>query len=175
VAGSVSDLSLTPGDPRATVHFRLEQIVLKPFGVDDRPAPGTFGDSWLAFSAEADDPEMRRLYAVRVNSAWGLLSFACTVGIVALAGPVKIYLDETAGIALLALFVELSTFCLAGCAYVLWRMYTFVPKARRLKSRGETDTEEYARVMRRTLPRNGSLVFQASVAIIVATIALRSF
>lgn len=171
----MSDHSLTPGDPRETVHFRLEQAVLQRFGINDRPAPGTFGDSWLAFSAEADDPEARRLYAVRVNSAWGLLAFACVIGIVAVATPVKVYLDETAGLALLALFLGLMSFCLAGCAYVLWRSYTFVPNARRLKSRGETDTEEYAIAMRRTLPRNGSLVFQAAVAIVVVVFTLRSF
>lgn len=169
----MTDRALTPGDPRATVHFRVGQAAAKRLG-NDRPKRDAFGDSWLAFTAAADDPEMRRLYAVQVNSAWGLLAFACVLGIVVVATPVKVYLNEAAGTVFLALFLGLATFCLAGCAYVLWRSYMFVPKARRLVSRGETGTEAYASAMRGTLPRNGSLAFQAAVAIVVVVLALRA-
>jgi hypothetical protein len=42
-------------------------------------------------------------------------------------------------------------------------------------SRGETDTDEYARVMRATLPRNSSLIFQSAVAIAAFLLALSSW
>lgn len=166
--------ALTPGNPRDTIHFRVAHAGAERFG-HDRPTGVAFGDSWLAFSASADDPEMRRAYAIRVNASWGLMAFACVFAISLVAAPVKVYVDETAGIALLALFLGVHAFCLAGCAYVLWRSYTFVPKARRMVSRGETHTDEYARVMRATLPRNGSIAFQAAAAIIVVFFLLRSF
>lgn len=41
-------------------------------------------------------------------------------------------------------------------------------------SRGETGTEAYASAMRGTLPRNGSLVFQAATAIVVVVLGLRA-
>ncbi|MEA2244811.1 MAG: hypothetical protein QOD24_4367 [Solirubrobacteraceae bacterium] len=66
-------------------------------------------------------------------------------------------------------------FCVAGMANVLSRMYYFVPKAKRLVRRGETAKEEYARLMRATLPRNSSLIFQATVAIAAFLLALSNW
>jgi hypothetical protein len=62
-------------------------------------------------------------------------------------------------------------FCMAGCANVLWRIH-YVRKAERLGRKGGTYTEAYAAAMRRTLPRNTSLIFQTAAAAVTLILAL---
>jgi hypothetical protein len=54
---------------------------------------------------------------------------------------------------------------------VYWRTAWYVPKAKRLARRDETDPAAYAAAMRRTLPRNSSLVFQTAVFALTLLIA----
>jgi hypothetical protein len=57
-------------------------------------------------------------------------------------------------------------FCAAGSANVLWRMYWYVPHARRRARRDGIDSERFAVSMRRTLPRNSNLDFQLAAAVL---------
>jgi hypothetical protein len=68
------------------------------------------------------------------------------------------------------IFVGPGFFCLAGCAYVLRRWCWFLPKARRRLRAG--DRAGYEEYMRRSLPRNSSVVFQSVVGILTVIIAI---
>jgi hypothetical protein len=57
-------------------------------------------------------------------------------------------------------------FCIGGCATTLYRMYVVLPGARRLVARG--DDEATAIQLRRSLPPNSSVVFQAAVGLLAA-------
>jgi hypothetical protein len=174
VSGAINtNLELTPGDPRRTIHFVIGRTVARWRGLDT-PGPGQ-GDSALAWGASRDSPESRYAYALMVSFAWCLSAFAFIVASgVGSVSARALFGDATAKVVAEACFGG-GMFCVAGMANVLWRMYYFVPKARRLVHRGETNTEEYARVMRATLPRNSSLIFQSGVAIAAFLLALSSW
>ena len=59
-------------------------------------------------------------------------------------------------------------FCLAGSAAASWRRYVYVPRGRRLANSGWPDRSEEA--LRRSLPPNSSVVFQAAVGILAVVI-----
>jgi hypothetical protein len=167
------DWDLTPGDPRRTIHFVIGRAVARWRGVDT-PGPGQ-GDSALAWGASRDSPESRYAYALQVTLAWwvGAFAFIVLAGIGSVSAR-ALFGDATAKVVAEACFGG-GMFCVAGMANVLWRMYYFVPKAKRLVRRGETAKEEYARLMRATLPRNSSLIFQATVAIAAFLLALSNW
>jgi hypothetical protein len=168
-----TDRALTPGDPRRTIHFAIGRAVARLRGLD-APGPDQ-GDSALAWEASRDSPEARYAYALMVSFAWGLRAFALIIvtGVSTVATR-ALFGGTTAKVVGEACFAG-GVFCCAGMANVLWRMYYYVPKARRLVRRGETDTDEYARVMRATLPRNSSLIFQSAVAIAAFLLALSTW
>ena len=62
--------------------------------------------------------------------------------------------------------------CAAGLFNVLWRMYWYVPQARRRARKDGVDSQRFATSMRRTMPRNSSLIFQTAVAVFTLVIAL---
>lgn len=168
-----TDRALTPGDPRRTIHFAIGRAVARLRGLDT-PGPGE-GDSALAWDASNDDPESRYGYTLTVSYAWFMCAFAFIIVTgVSTVSARALFGDATAKIVGEVCFGA-GVFCCAGMANALWRMYYYVPKARRLVSRGETDTDEYARVMRATLPRNSSLIFQSAVAIAAFLLALSSW
>jgi hypothetical protein len=115
--------------------------------------------------ASQEDPGFRYAYAIQVSYAWLLGAFAFMVAMLVLGVPARELFGVQTGKIVIEACLAGSVFCLAGGSTVVWRMYYFVPKAKRLVSRGETDTDEYARIMRATLPRNSSLIFLATVAI----------
>jgi hypothetical protein len=168
-----SNRALTPGDPRRTIHFAIGRAVAKWRGLDT-PGPGE-GDSAVAWTASQDEPELRSAYALTVTLAWwvGAFAFIALAGIGSVSAR-ALFGDATAKIVAEACFGG-GMLCCAGMANVLWRMYYFVPKAKRLVRRGETDTDEYARIMRATLPRNSSLIFQSVVAVVAFLLALSSW
>jgi hypothetical protein len=57
-------------------------------------------------------------------------------------------------------------------AYVMWRMYRYVPQARRRARKYGIDSKRFATSMRRTMPRNSSLIFQTAVGIVILILAL---
>jgi len=172
---TVIDSSLKPSDPRGTVHFRLGHAGAKRI-TKDRPTTGAVGDSWFAMNACADDPEARGVYVRQVNAAWGFVAFGFLVAIPLVAFSVRSLAGVGGGNAVLATCVAGAAFCLAGCVSVLWRMYCFVPKAKRLVSRGETEAGAYAVAMRGIMPRNSTpictLIFQALVSVTVVVLVL---
>jgi hypothetical protein len=165
----VNDLALTPGDPRRTIHFLLGRALMRRMGGDTPPVDGA-GDSMLAWSASRDDPDSRRSYAVQVAGAWGFLGFAFAVAMV-LSVPIRSLGSVAASHAYLTGCLAAGMFCMAGCANVLWRIH-YVRKAERLGRKGGTYTEAYAAAMRRTLPRNTSLVVQTAAAVVTLILAL---
>ncbi|CAN5206578.1 hypothetical protein BH20ACT16_BH20ACT16_02230 [soil metagenome] len=62
-------------------------------------------------------------------------------------------------------------FCIAGFANVYWRGYWYGTKAKRLARHG-TYTAAYVAAMRRTLPRNSSLIFQTAIGIVTLVLLL---
>ena len=125
--------------------------------------------------ASQEDPGFRYAYAIQVSYAWLLATFAFMVAMLALGVPARELFGVQTGKVVIEACLAGAVFCLAGGSTVVWRMYYYVPKAKRLVSRGETDTDEYARVMRATLPRNSSLIFQTAVAIAAFLLAFFSW
>ena len=168
---AVSTHALIPGDPRRTIHFVIGRVVARRMG-GDTPVGDDDGDSLLAWSATQDDPECRVAYAYQVSFAWLLLAFAFIVAMAVVGVPVRMLAGEAAGNAVLTACLTATMFCMAGCANVLWRMYYYVPVAKRLARRGQTNTAAYAAAMQRTLPRNTSLIFQTAIAILTLILAV---
>jgi hypothetical protein len=168
----VTGHALTPGDPRRTIHFVIAHAVASRRG-GDKPFVGVDGDSMLAWSASEDDPDLRRSYAYQVSFGWVILAFAFGLAMLVVGVPVTVVVGDAPGNLVVEICLAACLFCCAGSANVLWRMYYFVPQAKRLARRGETDSEAYAAAMRRTLPRNSSLVFQGAVGILtfISTVA----
>jgi hypothetical protein len=86
--------------------------------------------------------------------------------------PVQPLLGDAAGNAVLATCLAGAIFCLAGAANVLWRMYWYVPQAKRRARKDGVDSKRFATSMRRAMPRNSSLIFQTAVGIVTLIIAL---
>jgi hypothetical protein len=63
-------------------------------------------------------------------------------------------------------------FCLAGAFNVMWRMYWYVPQARRRARMYGTDSKRLATSMRRAMPRNSSHIFQTAVGILILILTL---
>ena len=156
---------MTPGQPTATVHFKIANVLDKWLARGEEPLPAGVPQPGLEWNVSADDPEARGLYAITVNSAWALLAFACGVAMLVFGVPVRAVFGAEAGNVVLAACLAAVFFCLAGCANVLWRKYSFVPQAQRLLRLYGAQDERYMASMRRTLPRNTSLIFQAAVGI----------
>jgi Na+/proline symporter len=167
----VSEHALTKGDPTRTVHFVIGRVLARRINMDT-PWDYDDGDSLLAWNLKQDDPDLRRQIAFLINAAWGLLGFGFIVAMAVVGVPLKILVDDATGNAVLTGCLAAGMFCMAGCANVLWRTYYYVPKAKRLAHAGENEAEAYAAVMRRTLPRNTSLIFQTAVAIVTLILAL---
>jgi hypothetical protein len=117
------------------------------------------------------DPDDSRLYAGMVACTWALLAFGFLVAM-GLAFPVRSLLGEGAGNVVAAACVGGGFFCLAGCANALWHMTWHVSQVRRRLREQGAGSEAFKRSMRRSIPRNTSLIFQAPVAILAFVLAL---
>ncbi len=156
---------MTPGDPTRTIHFVLADALDRWMGRNDEPRPPGLERASLRDAVTGDDPERRSFYVRTVVAAWFDLGFALAVAMVVVGIPVDIAQDRAGDYVIEVCFV-LGMFCCAGLANAAWRMYWYVPQARRRLARHGPDSVEFARSMRRTLPRNSSLVFQAVVAVL---------
>jgi hypothetical protein len=128
------------------------------------------GGETIDWSIARDDPDSRKNALTIVNTAWITLAFAFLVAIPVVGIPVRVLAGDRAGSVAVGILAGASFFCLAGCAYVLRRWYSFLPKARRRLRAG--DRAAYEEYMRRSLPRNSSIVFQSAVGILATVIAL---
>jgi hypothetical protein len=142
-----------------TVHLAVVRLM--------RPIVG--GDS-VPRSIARDDPELRRSALYIVNGAWCVLAFTFLVAMLAIEIPVRVLAGDRAARIVVAILAGASFFCLAGCASVLRRCYWYLPKAcRRLRAGDRAGYQEY---MRRSLPRNSSILFQSVVGIMTVLIAI---
>jgi hypothetical protein len=162
----VRDVDLTH-----TVHAavaRLAERVLDRF--DTSPGRGL---SLAPLIARDDtDPQLRQVFAMGAGAGWFTLGFACIVAMLVVGVPVKYLLGDAAGNFVLTVCLAAGMFCCAGIANVLWRMYWYVPQARRRARKYGVDSKRFATSMRRAMPRNSSLIFQTAVAILTLILAL---
>jgi hypothetical protein len=159
-------------DPTRTIHFVLARTLARILGSDRPTMPELLGDSILAWSITSPEstPQARSRYADTVNGAWALLAIGCTVLMVGLGYLGHVMLgDKAANVIGVSAFGG-AFFCLAGCANVLWRKH-YARQARRWASVNDSNTDRYRKAMQRSLPRNTSLFFQATVGIAVAVAA----
>jgi hypothetical protein len=162
----VSDADLTH-----TIHAVVARLAERVLDRDEnsplhgfRVAPQVARDS--------TDPDLRRTFALSANAGWIALSFLFTVGILVLAFPARAVLGSGAGDAVAVACLSGAMFCAAGAVNVLWRMYWYVPQARRRARKYGVDSKRFTKSMRRTMPRNTSLLFQTAVAVLTVVIAV---
>jgi hypothetical protein len=154
-----------------TVHAavaRLAERMLDRF--DTSPARGL---SLAPLIARDDtDPQLRQVFAQGASAGWFTLGGAFIFAMLVVGVPVKLLLGDAAGNVVLTVCLAGVMFCGAGVFNVLWRMYWYVPQARRRARRYGTDSKRFATSMRRAMPRNSSLVFQTAVGILTLIVAL---
>jgi hypothetical protein len=162
----VSDADLTH-----TVHAGvagIADVVLDRF--DTSPGKGFRHAPRIA--RDDTDPDLRRGFAMGANAGWILLSFVFVLAMLVVGVPVKTLISDPAGNVVLTVCLSGSMFCIAGAVNVLWRMYWYVPQARRRARKYGVDSKRFAKSMRRTMPRNTSLIFQTAVAVLVFVVAV---
>jgi hypothetical protein len=171
------DRRLSAGDPTRTIHFALERFVhqlLRSRQKSSHDDSEAMSDMAWAIASPDTDPDLRASFTTAVNAAWGLAAFACLVAVVVVGIPVGLLLGDAAGNVVVDVLVAAGAFCLAGCANVLWRRTWYVPQARRRARDDGVESDRYAVSMRRTLPRNSSLIFQGAVGILILVLAIAS-
>lgn len=159
---------MTLAAPPRTIHYPLAARVVRQFKKD---APWDYRTVEQQLEVDDREPDDSRVYAAMVACGWAVLAFGFIVAI-GLAFPVRSLLGEQAGNIAAAACVAAAFFCLAGCVNALWHMTWHVSQARRhLRDRG-ADSEAFKTSMRRSFPRNTSLIFQIPVAILAFVLSL---
>lgn len=118
------------------------------------------------------DPQVRQAFAMGAIAGWFTLSGVCALAMLTIGAPVKLLIDDGAGNVVLAACLAAAMFCFAGCTNILWRMYWYVPQARRRARKDGVESKRFATSMRRAMPRNSSLIFQTAVAVFTFIVAL---
>ena len=118
------------------------------------------------------DPQLRQVFALAANAGWITLSGAFGAAMLLVGVPVQLLLGDAAGNVVLAACLAGGMFCVAGAFNVMWRMYWYVPQARRRARKDGVDSKRFVTSMRRTMPRNSSLIFQAAVGILTFILAV---
>ena len=118
------------------------------------------------------DPDLRRGFALGAGAGWFTLAGACLLAMLVIGVPARMLLGDEAGNVVLTACLAGVMFCCAGLANVLWRMYWYVPQARRRARKEGVDSKRFATSMRRAMPRNSSLIFQAAVGILTFILAV---
>jgi hypothetical protein len=160
---------MTFAAPPRTIHYPLAAKVvgrLKRYG-----APGDYRTVEQRLELDDTDPDDSRYYAAMVFGGWFALAIGFLIAI-GLAFPVRSLLGEQAGNSVAAAFVAAGFFCLAGCANAVWHMTWHVSQARRRLRNHGADSEAFKKSVRRSIPRNTSLIFQIPVAILAFVLAL---
>lgn len=154
-----------------TVHAavaRLAERVLDRF--DTSPARGLSLAPLIA--RDDSDPQLRQVFALGASAGWFTLGGACILAMLVVGVPAKWLFGDAAGNVVLTVCLAAGMFCCAGMFNVLWRMYWYVPQARRRARKDGVDSKRFATSMRRAMPRNSSLIFQTAVAILTLILAL---
>lgn len=163
---------LTRSHGLGAIHYALTAPVIRRLDRHERPMPGVdlSPESKLAF--DASDPEQSAYVSSMVAGAWIVPAVACTVAIGVIGFPVRSLFGKGASDVVADTSMVGAFFCLAGSANALWHRLWYVPQARRRLRAEGPGGKRFARSMRRSVPRNGSLVFQALVAIATVLIAV---
>jgi hypothetical protein len=161
--------ALTATHGIGAIHYAVTAPVIRQLDRHERPMPGVdlSPESKLAF--DQSDPEQSAYVSSMVAVGWFVPALACVLAMV-LGLPVGSLLGKGAGDLVATTFMVGTFFCLAGSVNALWHRLWYVPQARRRLRAEGPGGKRFARSMRRSVPRNGSLVFQALVAI--ATVLL---
>jgi hypothetical protein len=144
-----------------TIHLAVVRLM--------RPVVG--GQSILSMIA-SDDPDLRKGALTIINTAWCAVAVAFLVALLVVGIPVRVLAGDHAGEVVVSILLGGIFVCIAGCAHVLRRWYWYLPKARRRLRAG--DRPAFEAYMRRSLPRNSSIVFQSAIGILTVLIALSS-
>ncbi|MEJ7786714.1 MAG: hypothetical protein WKF96_18080 [Solirubrobacteraceae bacterium] len=128
-------------------------------------------ESMIDVLARRDDPDSRAAVLENMNAAWMVLAFACVVGLAISYFVTEVVFGEARNI-VVAVWFGLTFFCLAGNATILYRRYYFIPDARRLAQTKGFSNVQYIGAMRRALPPNSSLVWQAAAGVLAFLIGL---
>jgi hypothetical protein len=153
-----------------TVHAAVERLaerILDRF--DASPGRGFRYASKIA--GNDTDPDLRRGFAMGANAGWITLCGVCVLAMLVVGVPIKLLLGDAAGHVVLAVCLAGGMFCCAGAFNVMWRMYWYVPQARRRARKDGVDSKRFATSMRRAMPRNSSLIFQTAVGILTFIVA----
>jgi hypothetical protein len=156
---------------RHTIHFAIARALGRLIGYSDKP-PELKGKSFLATCILSADPDDRHHYVHGVAVGWLVLGVSCGVAMLMFGIPIQLLFGDTASNVVVDLFLAGLVFCVAGAFNASWRMSWYVSQARRRASEDGVDSERFARSMRRTLPRNSSLIFQTAAAILTLILAL---
>jgi hypothetical protein len=154
-----------------TVHAAVARVadrVLDRF--DPPPVQGFHFAPEIA--RDDSDPDLRRGFAMGANAGWITLGCICVAAMLVVGVPVKLLVGDGAGNVVLTACLASAMFCCAGAFNVMWRMYWYVPQARRRARQDGVDSKRFATSMRRAMPRNSSLIFQVAVGILTFVVAL---
>ena len=164
---------MSGADPTRTVHFAIANVLERWSGMFAKSLPGGMHDRSLGWTVSRDkNPDLRDYYVGRVLYAWFLLALGFTAGLLLLGVPARALLGTETGRVVLAACLAGSLFCLTGCVNAFWRLFWYLPQARRRLENDGAESEGFAKSMRRALPRNSSLIWQAAVGILTFLIAV---
>jgi hypothetical protein len=137
---------------------------------DTSPARGTS----LAALIACDDtnPHLRQVFALGASAGWFTLGGAYIFAMPAVGVPVKFLVGDAAGNVVLTACLAGAMLCFAGALNVIWRMYWYVPQARRRARKDGVDSKRFATSRRRTMPRDSSSSSKTAIATLTVIIAL---
>ncbi|MEA2131607.1 MAG: hypothetical protein QOJ85_4498 [Solirubrobacteraceae bacterium] len=169
---AASDLALTPGDPTQTIHFKIAVALnqmLTYTGSSVRAFPTKHE---LAEQAGSDDPALRREYLIEASLSWILIGWASALVVAVFAVVTGALFGHGAGNIVFNVALTVGFFCFSGAFSVLWRWYWYLPQARRRARKNGVGSAPFAAAMRGASPRNSSLIFQWTVAVVTFVVAL---
>lgn len=162
---------MTPRDPTSSVHYAMAEIL------ESRWQGGIqrYWDSGglVSDGVRGDDPDDRSFFLGMVVAAWVSLGFGFGCAAVAMGFVVSL-VGARAGQVVAYALLAVAFFCIAGCLNALWHKYWHVPLARFWRYSKGADSKRFARAMRRAVPTNYSLIFQAGVGIFAFVILLKA-
>jgi hypothetical protein len=111
------------------------------------------------------DPDLRRGFALGANAGWITLCGAFGPAMLVVGLPVRVVLGDATGNVVLAACLAGAMFCIAVPPTCCGACIGTSPQARRRARRNGVDSKGFATSMRRKMPRNSSLIFQAWLGI----------
>lgn len=123
-------------------------------------------DEHVHLCGPSDAPKLRRDFLQLVFCLWGITGVAFLVATIIGIGPVWLIFGERAGQVAAIPGLAACWFCLAGAPYASWRRHYASRAGRRAKKHGLEDPR-VQQAMRRSVPRNDSIIWQAAVALVI--------